>query len=83
MYGNHPAYNLSRLCYGWKHFFKHSINAFNALAQKVQFERSTNTDYYRARKIYTGSTGTPVGRNQPCPCGSGKKFKKCCDLANP
>jgi len=20
-----------------------------------------------------------VGRNEPCPCGSGKKFKKCCD----
>ncbi len=20
-----------------------------------------------------------VGRNMPCPCGSGKKFKKCCD----
>jgi hypothetical protein len=20
----------------------------------------------------------PVGRNQPCPCGSGRKFKKCC-----
>ncbi|MDQ3960483.1 MAG: SEC-C metal-binding domain-containing protein [Pseudomonadota bacterium] len=19
-----------------------------------------------------------VGRNGPCPCGSGKKFKKCC-----
>jgi preprotein translocase subunit SecA len=19
-----------------------------------------------------------VGRNQPCPCGSGRKFKKCC-----
>ena len=19
-----------------------------------------------------------VGRNEPCPCGSGKKFKKCC-----
>ena len=19
-----------------------------------------------------------VGRNQPCPCGSGKKFKRCC-----
>ncbi|UCI08443.1 DUF1186 domain-containing protein [Mesorhizobium sp. B1-1-8] len=23
-----------------------------------------------------------IGRNDPCPCGSGKKFKKCC-LANP
>jgi hypothetical protein len=21
---------------------------------------------------------TDVGRNNPCPCGSGKKFKKCC-----
>lgn len=20
-----------------------------------------------------------VGRNDPCPCGSGKKYKKCCD----
>lgn len=20
-----------------------------------------------------------AGRNEPCPCGSGKKFKKCCD----
>ncbi|MHC4917282.1 MAG: SEC-C metal-binding domain-containing protein [Planctomycetota bacterium] len=19
-----------------------------------------------------------VGRNSPCPCGSGKKYKKCC-----
>ncbi|HAV61403.1 MAG TPA: hypothetical protein DCY13_03455, partial [Verrucomicrobiales bacterium] len=19
-----------------------------------------------------------VGRNDPCPCGSGRKFKKCC-----
>jgi hypothetical protein len=22
--------------------------------------------------------GTKVGRNDPCPCGSGKKFKQCC-----
>ena len=22
-----------------------------------------------------------VGRNDPCPCGSGKKFKKCCMAA--
>lgn len=20
----------------------------------------------------------PIGRNDPCPCGSGKKYKKCC-----
>ena len=22
--------------------------------------------------------GAKVGRNDPCPCGSGKKYKKCC-----
>jgi hypothetical protein len=24
------------------------------------------------------SPGAPIGRNDPCPCGSGKKYKKCC-----
>jgi SEC-C motif-containing protein len=25
----------------------------------------------------------PVGRNDPCPCGSGKKYKKCCGAVIP
>jgi uncharacterized protein len=24
-----------------------------------------------------------IGRNEPCPCGSGRKFKKCCALKEP
>ena len=24
-----------------------------------------------------------VGRNQPCPCGSGKKYKRCCGSSGP
>jgi hypothetical protein len=30
---------------------------------------------------YTGMTTTKVarpGRNEPCPCGSGRKYKQCC-----
>ena len=23
-----------------------------------------------------------IGRNEPCPCGSGKKYKKCCMNSN-
>ena len=23
---------------------------------------------------------TAIGRNEPCPCGSGKKYKRCCAL---
>ena len=26
-------------------------------------------------------TGVKIGRNDPCPCGSGKKYKKCCGKA--
>jgi len=29
-------------------------------------------------KTKTVVNETKVGRNDPCPCGSGKKFKKCC-----
>jgi SEC-C motif domain protein len=25
-------------------------------------------------------SGPKVGRNDPCPCGSGKKYKKCCGV---
>lgn len=32
-----------------------------------------------ARQKQLADTGsTRVGRNEPCPCGSSKKFKKCC-----
>ena len=26
----------------------------------------------------SGRTAVKIGRNEPCPCGSGKKYKKCC-----
>ena len=28
--------------------------------------------------IRNSSNASPIGRNDPCPCGSGKKYKKCC-----
>jgi preprotein translocase subunit SecA len=32
----------------------------------------------RARPASMEPRGEKVGRNDPCPCGSGKKYKKCC-----
>ena len=31
------------------------------------------------QRTYPPSIMAKVGRNDPCPCGSGRKFKKCCD----
>ena len=30
------------------------------------------------KKPVTAKSGEKVGRNDPCPCGSGKKYKNCC-----
>ena len=32
----------------------------------------------RRVKIYKQQHGNKIGRNENCPCGSGKKYKKCC-----
>lgn len=43
-----------------------------------------------SKVIWPSSSGAPlprhvakIGRNDPCPCGSGKKFKRCCGGARP
>ena len=33
-------------------------------------------------KLVEARQTAKVGRNDPCPCGSGKKFKKCCGVAS-
>ena len=38
--------------------------------------RKEITKEHRATKIFVKEE--TVGRNDPCPCGSGKKYKKCC-----
>jgi len=35
-------------------------------------------EQFGARSIQPVRTTEKVGRNDPCPCGSGKKYKKCC-----
>lgn len=34
--------------------------------------------YLEAKKMNTIVKGPKIGRNDPCPCGSGKKYKFCC-----
>ena len=34
--------------------------------------------FEKRREIVTSPSSSKIGRNMPCPCGSGKKFKNCC-----
>jgi preprotein translocase subunit SecA len=56
-------------------------------ALEREFQKKKQRELEQARSVSSSSaasngnaprvTGTKVGRNDPCPCGSGKKYKKC------
>jgi SEC-C motif domain protein len=53
-----------------------------AMHEKAEFTRVNGVWYY-SRTVRSGpapvrSSQAKVGRNEPCPCGSGRKFKHCC-----
>ena len=48
----------------------------------AEFRRIDKRWYYHDGRVRKGETVVrdepKIGRNDPCPCGSGKKYKKCC-----
>jgi SEC-C motif-containing protein len=50
--------------------------------EDARFVRMDGRWYYVDGKVHGHETyrreSPRVGRNEPCPCGSGKKYKKCC-----
>jgi preprotein translocase subunit SecA len=59
--------------------YQDSVNALPdfSKANKERSETAT-TNSQGEQKLEPIRTGSKVGRNQPCPCGSGKKYKQCC-----
>jgi preprotein translocase subunit SecA len=53
------------------------LNKSAAKGNKTEIESESN-DKATVRVPFVRSD--KVGRNEPCPCGSGKKYKKCCLL---
>ncbi len=63
--------SLSALCDGWKMFYAHTLERFGKIAAGIREDRAGNAPRGE------GPPSRP-GRNSPCPCGSGKKYKNCC-----
>ena len=51
---------------------------YNLPAWEKIFDEETRKKLYREAKMNTIVKGKKIGRNDPCPCGSGKKYKFCC-----
>jgi len=76
-----PGWNY--LCEGFRMFFEHVDPHMKAMAAELaagrpaaNVMRQLRARQQRARDEATAAG--PVRRNDPCPCGSGRKFKNCC-----
>ena len=69
---------LNYLCAGYKMFFHHIDPYMRFMATELAAQRPpANVMRWVAEEDARARQGK-TGRNDPCPCGSGRKFKQCC-----
>jgi len=70
---------LNYLCRGYKKFFTHAEPFMEFMGNELKNKRPpANVMQWIRNKENQVVRPLMPGRNDPCPCGSGKKFKNCC-----
>jgi uncharacterized protein len=69
---------LNYLCAGYKTFFRHIDPYMRFMAAELAAQRPPANVMQWIAKRETQAAFQKAGRNDLCPCGSGKKFKRCC-----
>ncbi len=64
---------LNWLCEGLKHFFAHTDRRMKMMATLLEQGRDAGDIM-----SMLAEEAAHTGRNDPCPCGSGQKYKACC-----
>jgi uncharacterized protein len=64
---------LNWLCEGLKHFFAHTDRRMKMMASLLEQGRDAGEVM-----AMLAEEAAHTGRNEPCPCGSGRKYKVCC-----
>ncbi len=70
---------LNVLCEGYKAFFTHVDRPMRIMAEELRAGRppANIMRILAVEEIERQRSFAHAGRNDPCPCGSGRKFKKC------
>lgn len=71
---------LNYLCEGYKHFFGHIDAPMRKMADLLRSGRQA-PEVMEMLEREEAQRFSGVGRNDPCPCGSGTKFKRCHGLS--
>ena len=83
-FGDCPKYRLSEqgasinsayFCEGYKDFFEYAAPRLKEIKRRLLKDKS------HPKNEYWNGLEKSLERNGPCPCGSGAKFKKCCQPA--
>ena len=71
---------LNYLCAGYRAFFNHIDEPMRYMAAQLRQQRppATVIAYMRGKDEALANAYQVAGRNDPCPCGSGQKYKRCC-----
>ncbi len=71
---------LNYFCGSYMRFFEHAAPYMRTMADLLHRGRPAADimDIARRQRAGTAAAKLAVGRNDPCPCGSGRKFKACC-----
>jgi preprotein translocase subunit SecA len=82
-YQNEAFNEFQNLIYGIKedtikNMFHVQVNRRESAQLRPKSNRQLSTNAGNSEKPKTVVNKEKVGRNDPCPCGSGKKYKKCC-----
>jgi uncharacterized protein len=74
---------LNYLCGAYKRFFTHVTPSMEIMAELLR-RRRPPAEIMGMMALQDRDAGMKAaGRNDPCPCGSGKKFKNCCQGSAP
>ncbi len=73
---------LNYLCEGYRKFFNHVDPYMRFMAEQLRLgQPPANVMAWIQQRERDSVLNQRPGRNDPCPCRSGKKFKKCCGAA--
>ena len=68
---------LNFLCAGYRRFFLH-CRPYTARMAGLRWAGQPPEQLMQELQTVASRAATHAGRNDPCPCGSGRKYKKCC-----
>ena len=74
-------WGLNYLCAAYKRFFNHIDPYMKTMAQLIQVRRAPAEimeQIAQQDEARLAQAWKEAGRNDPCPCASGRKYKKCC-----